>query len=123
MPDATPGPSAGQMELTKAERGAVLSAAGPQTPATAVHLAVTVEAIIAARVERLTTALAEAEAERDTARAEYQRYALRGDEFMRRERRLRERIEALADECADSACIHMNTLYGRLRALLAEDGA
>ncbi|HKO27592.1 MAG TPA: hypothetical protein VJU80_09060 [Solirubrobacteraceae bacterium] len=32
--------------------------------------------------------------------------------------KVRERVEALADECASSDCIHLNTLWGRLRAAL-----
>lgn len=34
---------------------------------------------------------------------------------------LAEQVRALADECASSDCIHLNDMYGRLRALLAED--
>ena len=33
--------------------------------------------------------------------------------------RLREGIEALADECASSGCIHLNDMWGHLRALLS----
>ena len=29
------------------------------------------------------------------------------------------RVEALADECADSPCIHLNTMWGSLRAALS----
>lgn len=36
-------------------------------------------------------------------------------------RRLRAGITALAEECASSGCIHMNTLWGRLKALLAPE--
>ena len=73
------------------------------------------------QVVDLEARLAEAERER----LKLARNAIRVNEWIARAEhaeaetaRLRAGVAALVDECSDSACIHLNTLWGSLRALL-----
>lgn len=46
------------------------------------------------------------------------RYAVDLRAELAKERAKVARVEALTDECAESGCIHLNTMWGRLRAAL-----